>query len=260
MARAPGSGKPRALLKNPAPLVKTALTLGVVGSTLGASLLVASVTGAARVHIPFLAGPSYARDVSGFHRLSRSLNNEIVSPPTPAPTPAARPTPRPPSAKPVDSQTPEPPVTPGTTPPPTRAPQPSLSVAIAASTDVTHPNKSITFTVTITNNGPGVANDVVVESHVPDGASLVSWMCNGTLVNANGADHFTCGSLGSAPAPNHPLVWGVSGLAPGATITQTFTVKVDHNVNHNSAIVDHAHAYAANADLADSNEVSVIVK
>ena len=261
MARAPVSGKAGALIKFPAPLVKAVLTLGVVGSTLGASLFVASVTGATHVGIPSLAGPSYARDVSGFHRLSSSLNHEISGQPIPLPTPAVRPTPHPPSAKPVDSQTPEPPVNPG--PGPTHTPQaplPSLSVAIAANTGVTHPNKSITFTVTITNNGPGVANDLVVESHVPDGASLVSWMCNGATVYANGADHFTCGTLGAAPAPNHPLVWAVSALAPGATITQTFTVRVDHNVNHNSAIVDHAHSYAANADLADSNEASVIVK
>ena len=52
----------------------------------------------------------------------------------------------------------------------------------------------------------------------------------------------------------------VCALAPGASIIEQFTVQVDHNVNHNSAIVDHAHAYAANADLADSNQASVIVK
>ena len=261
MARAPGSGKPRALIKSPVPLVKGALILGVVGSTLGASLLVASVTGAAHVALPSLAGPSYARDVAGFHRLSGSLNKEIVNTPSPAPVPTVRPTPLPPSAKPIDSQTPETPGTPNPSQPPVpHTPPPSLSVAIAANTARTHPNKNITFTITITNNGPGVAKDLVVESDVPDGATLVSWMCNGALVNANGADHFRCGSLGSAPAPNHALVWAAPALAQGATITQTFTVQVDHNVSHNSAIVDRAHTYAANADLADSNEASVIVK
>ena len=56
MARAPVSGKAGALIKFPAPLVKAVLTLGVVGSTLGASLFVASVTGATHVGIPSLAG------------------------------------------------------------------------------------------------------------------------------------------------------------------------------------------------------------
>lgn len=254
MARAPGSGPPRAIFKNPAPLIKAALTLGVVGSTLGASLLVASIARPSTVKIPSLAGPSYARDVAGFHPVSPSLTHEIG--PTPTPTPSLKPASHLPSSKPVDSQPPAP--TPGhsSSPPPS----PSLTVAIATSTTLTHPNKTITYTITITNAGPGVANDIVVESHVPDGASLSSWMCNGSQIRARGADHFTCGTLGGAPAPNHPLVFAVSALAPGATIIEQFSVQVDHNVKHNSAIVDHAHAYAANADLADSNVASVIVK
>jgi uncharacterized repeat protein (TIGR01451 family) len=241
-------------MKSPAPLIRAAVTLGVVGSTLGASLLVASVTGPSTVKLPGLAGPSYARDVAGFHPLSRSLTREIATP-TPTPTSTLKPVPHPPSSKPIDSQPPA--SSPGRTPSP---PSPSLTVAIAASSAQTHPNKSITFTITITNTGPGVANDLIVESHVPDGTALSSWMCNGTSMKAGSADHFTCGTLGRAPAPNHPLVFAVSGLAQGASIIEQFTVQVDHNVNHNSAIVDHAHAYAANADLADSNQASVIVK
>jgi uncharacterized repeat protein (TIGR01451 family) len=255
MARAPTSGPPRAIFKSPAPLIKAALTLGVVGSTLGASLLVASISGPSSVKIPSLAGPSYARDVAGFHPLSHSLTREIASTPGPTPVPSLKPVPHTPSPKPVDSRLPTP--THSSMPPP---PSPSLSVAIATSVSVTHPNKTITYTITITNSGPGVADDLVVETHVPDGATLSSWMCYGSQVNAAGADHFTCGTLGSAPAPNHPLVFAVSALAPGATIIEQFSVRVDHNVKHNSAIVDHAHTYAANADLADSNEASVIVK
>jgi uncharacterized repeat protein (TIGR01451 family) len=257
MARAPSSGPPRAIFKSPASLIKAALTLGVVGSTLGASLLVASVTQPSSVRLPSLAGPSYARDVAGFHPVSRSLTHEIGATPAPTPVPSAKPAPHLPSSKPVDSQPSAP--APSHSPSPS-APLPSLTVAIATSASVTHPNKTITYTITITNAGPGIANDVVVESHVPDGTSLSSWMCNGSIVTANGADHFTCGTLGSAPAPNHPLVFAVSALAPGSTIIEQFTVQVDHNVNHNSVIVDHAHAYAANADLSDSNQASVIVK
>jgi uncharacterized repeat protein (TIGR01451 family) len=242
-------------MKSSVPLIRAALTLGVVGSTLGASLWVASVTGPATVKLPGLSGPSYARDVAGFSPLSRSLTREIASPP--APTPTVKPVPHPPSSKPIDSQPPSPGPTHSPSP---SAPTPSLQVAMASSTSLTHPNKTITFTITITNAGPGVANDLVVESHVPDGTTLTSWMCNGRNLKANGIDHFTCGTLGAAPAPNHPLVFAVSALAPGASIIEQFTVQVDHNVNHNSAIVDHGHAYAANADLADSNQVSVIVK
>jgi uncharacterized repeat protein (TIGR01451 family) len=241
-------------MKSPASLIRAAVTLGVVGSTLGASLWVASVTGPSTVKLPGLAGPNYARDIAGFHPLSRSLTREIATP-APTPTPTLKPVPHSPSSKPIDFQPPVP--SPGHTPTP---PSPSLTVAMASSTALTHPNKSITFTITITNAGPGVANDLIVESHVPDGTTLTSWMCNGTNVKASSVDHFTCGTLGQAPAPNHPLVFAVSALAPGASIIEQFTVQVDHNVNHNSAIVDHAHAYAVNADLADSNQASVIVK
>lgn len=257
MARAPSSGPPRALFKNPAPLIKAALTLGVVGSTLGASLFVASIAGPSSVKIPSLAGPSYARDVAGFHPLSHSLTREISSTPSPAPIPAARPALPSPSSKPSSAQQPAsaPPRTPS--PPP---PSPSLTVTLAASATVTHPNKTITYTITVTNAGPGVANDLVVESHVPDGAALYSWVCNGSQVMARGADQFTCGALGAAPPPTHPLVFAVATLAPGTTIIEQFSVQVDHNVKHNSAIVDHAHAYAVNADLADSSDALVIVK
>jgi uncharacterized repeat protein (TIGR01451 family) len=259
MARAPGPGVPGAIIRSPRSLIRAVIAVGAVSSTLGASLWVASVAGPAIVALPALAGPSYARDVSGFHPVSRHLSTDIVSPPTVVPTPTPAPTPHTPSSKPIDSQAPATTPTPinPTTPPP---PPPSLSVAIAANSALTHPNKAITFTITITNAGPGVATDLVIESHVPDGATLSSWMCNGTSFQAMGADHFTCGTLGDAPNPEHAHVYAVPALATGATITESFTVQVDHNVDHNSAIVDHAHAYASNADLADSNEVAVIVK
>jgi uncharacterized repeat protein (TIGR01451 family) len=255
MARAPSSGPAGAISNLPAPLIKAVLVLGVVGSTLGATLLVASVTGASVVRIPALAGPSYARDVGGFH----PINSHSPSPPPSKPASSAS-TPTP-STTPSHSKSPTPTQTPTQTPSPSESPPPpSLSVVIATANSTQRRNKPITYTITVTNNGTGAANDVVVESHVPDGSSLVSWVCSGQTVNAEGASSFTCGTLGSAPAPDHPLVFAVSGLAPGATITEQFTVSVDHSVKHNSAIVDHAHAYAANADLADSNIVSVIVR
>ncbi len=258
MARAPSSGPAGAILKLPAPLMKAVLVLGVVGSTLGGTLLVASVTGASVVRIPALAGPSYARDVSGFHPIS----SHTPSAPAPAPNPTAKPgstrpspTPSTPgSPAPVSTQTP----TPSESPPP--PPVPSLSVADAATTQTARKNKTITYTITVTNTGSGTATDVVIESHVPDGASLSSWVCSGATVPAQGASSFTCGSLGSAPPPNHPLVFAVPSLGAGASVTEHFTVIVDPNVKHNSAIVDHAHAYASNADLADSNIVSVVVR
>ncbi|MGZ4104235.1 MAG: hypothetical protein ACXVP8_03130 [Actinomycetota bacterium] len=259
MARAPSSGVPGQAMKIPRSFVRAAVTLGVVGSTLGATLFVASVAPPALVNIPALSGPSYARDLSAFHPVSRQLTKDVASSPVGTPTPAPIVS-RSPSSKPIESHVPEStptPSAPGEHAPP---PSPSLTVTVAADTRSTHKNHAITYTITITNAGPGVANDLVVESHVPDGTSLLAWMCNGTSVSANGASSFTCGALGSAPKPNHPLVFAVSALASGASITEQFTVDVNHDVAHNSAIVEHAHAYAANADLADSPTTAVIVR
>ena len=255
MARAPSSGPAGAIWKLPASLTKAVLVLGVVGSTLGATLLVASVTGASVVRIPSLAGPSYARDVGGFHPISSHTPSAPIPTPkpgSPSPSPSKPSTPG--SPAPVPAQT----TTPSESPPP--PPAPSLSVVIATGAQSVRKNRTISYAITVTNTGSGAADEVVIESHVPDGTSLLSWVCNGSTVKANGATSFTCGSVGSAPMPNHPLVFAVPSLLPGASITEHFTVDIDPNVKHNSAIVDHAHAYAVNADLADSNIVSVVVR
>src|SRR5437762_147872 len=127
MARAPSSGPAGAILKLPAPLLKTVLVFGVVGSTLGATLLVASVTG----------------------------------------------------------------------------------VTVASAPQSGRKKGTITYTITVTNTGSASASDVVIESHVPDGATLSNWVCAGQTVQAKGASSFTCGNVGPAPAPNHPLVFAV---------------------------------------------------
>src|SRR5438874_7149016 len=164
MARAPSSGPAGAIWKLPAPLLKAVLVVGVVGSTLGATLLVASVTGASVVKIPALAGPSYSRDVSGFHPIS----SHTPSAPVPSPNPTAKPGSQPPSSipstpgspAPVPTQTP----TPSESPPP---PVPSLSVVIATGAQSARKNKTIAYAITVTNTGSGGADHVVIESHVP---------------------------------------------------------------------------------------------
>jgi hypothetical protein len=75
----------------------------------------------------------------------------------------------------------------------------------------------------------------------------------------SGSSGFVCGDPGS-PAPDHPLVWAFPSLAPGAEVTVQFWVRLDPSVDHNANIVDHAHAYASNVDLTDSDDVSVIVR
>src|SRR6266568_3562988 len=108
MARAPVSGVPGAIIKSPRAFIRALVVVGAVGSTLGATLVVASVSGPALVNIPGLSGPSYARDVSGFHPVSRQLTRDIANAPTPTPTPSVSPGKRSPSSKPIDSTTPTP--------------------------------------------------------------------------------------------------------------------------------------------------------
>jgi uncharacterized repeat protein (TIGR01451 family) len=256
MARAPSSGPAGAILKLPAPLMKAVLVFAAVGSTLGATLLVASVTGASVVRIPALAGPSYARDVSGFHPIGSHAPAPAATAHVPG-KPGSTATPSTTPSHPITTPPPQTPTPSESAPPPS---VPSLSVVMASASQSVRKNRTITYTITVSNTGSEIASDLVIESHVPDGTSLSSWVCGGITLPAKGASSFTCGSVGSAPAPNHPLVFALRSLAPGASITEHFTVSVDPNVKHNSAIVDHAHAYAANADLADSNIVSVVVR
>jgi uncharacterized repeat protein (TIGR01451 family) len=257
-------------MKGVGSITKVVVALCGVSSTLGASLWVASLSGPAAVALPKLSGPSYAKDVSGFQPVSNGLVSDLSSTPSKSaaaePIPVAQPTPGVPKSSgthqpssrpgpvPTSSETPSP-----SLPPPPPPPMPSIAVSMSADVARAHPNQTITYTIRVGNAGPGTATHLVIESHVPDGTTLEGWRCGASTVSANGADHFTCGTLGPGQTPNHPIVYAVPSLAPGESIAVTFWVSVDHNV-HNSAIVDHAHAYADNADLADSEQVSVIVK
>jgi uncharacterized repeat protein (TIGR01451 family) len=233
-------------------------------STLGVSVFVSHGSGPAVVALAGWSGPSYARDVAGFQPVTALLLKDLTKPRVrPAPAKPA-PAPQPPGAAtrastPDTGHVPVPtsPPNPGPPPPP---PAPSLAVEITADHERARPNETIVYTIQVTNTGPVSAAGLVIESHVPDGTSLSGWTCDGDDVKAHGADSFSCGDLGAAPAPNHPLVFTAAALAPGGWIVERFWVRIDHNVNHNTVIIDHAHAYAANADLADSDMVSVIVR
>jgi uncharacterized repeat protein (TIGR01451 family) len=221
-------------------------------------LWVASQTAPAAVAIPKLSGPSYARDVSGFHHVAPSLVTDLSPKPSPQPVASPRPARSTPTAAPdISAPAPAEPTTEPTvaTPPPSAA----LAIAMTADRARAHPNQTITYTIRVTNSGPVTADHLIVETHVPDGTTLEGWTCNGKTFSAGGADHFTCGSLGSA-RPDHPIVFAMPSLASGASVVETFWVGIDHNVGHNTAIVDHAHAFAENADVVDSSLVTVVVK
>ena len=240
-----------------------------VGTSLGVSLLVSSFSAPGTVALPQWSGPNYRQDVRGFHPVTHQLLSDLKRTPSPLPsprTPAG--TPGGPGAQPSSGGStpqsgPSSPASPGTgptpAPSPSPAPAPRLAVVITADKTTAKQRDTITYTIRVANGGSATANRVVVESHVPDGTSLRSWTCDGQTIQANGASSFTCGDPGS-PAPDHPVVWAFASLAPGASLAVQFTVRIDPAVPHNANIVDHAHAYASNADLTDSDPVSVIVR
>jgi uncharacterized repeat protein (TIGR01451 family) len=244
-------------VRGPSPIARVLLAACAASSTLGASFWVASRTSPSTVAIPQLSGPNYARDVSGFHQVTRDLVADLSAQPQAKPNVKPHPVRSTPTTVP-DVHAPSPSVP---SPEPTVAPAPSaaLAISMAANMARAHPNQTIVYTIRVSNTGPVTAHGVIIQSHVPDGTSLQGWKCNGTSVLANGADHFTCGTVGSAH-PDHPLVFALSSLAPGASVVETFWVRIDHNVGHNTNIVDHAHAFAENADVVDSALVSVVIK
>lgn len=230
--------------------------LSAVAMTLGVSLWVSGRTAPTAVALSALDGPSYAQDVSGFRPVTRRLITEVNREPTPVRTKGTLPSrttgglvaePGPASTEPVPLPHPAPPA-------------PALSIQMTASDDKAHPNQTIVYSLRVTNAGPGAARGVVIESHVPDGTTLRGWTCDDENFKAEGAESLTCGNLASAAATTHPVVFVIPVLAEGESAVREFWVRVGHGAMHNAAIVNHAHVYARDADLADSDEVSVIVR
>ena len=232
--------------------------VGTVGfaTALGVSLVVCNIAGPARVRVPELAGPSYAQDVTGFRPVTRRLLRELASARKGGVT-LARAVPVAAVQRTATTTAAKPPSGPAPKIAPEPSPQPSLAIGMFVDHTNVHPNDVVVYTIRVVNGGPGTARGVVVESHVPDGTTLKAWECDGRRVATNGAASFTCGA--PAGQPNHPIVFAVGDVAPGSAVTETFWVRVDHGVVHDSAIADHAHVYANGVDLIDSEPVSVIV-
>jgi uncharacterized repeat protein (TIGR01451 family) len=244
-------------------IVRLVVALCGVGTTMGVSVLVSNVHGGAVVRVVDWAGPNYAQDVRGFTPVAPSLLLDLTSPVAgrpvvpraSRPAPARPATPAPAVAPSPAESLPDTEIAPPPPPPPT--PAPTLAVAMSADKQEVHPNDVVTYSIRVSNTGPGVADGVVVESHVPDGTALVAWECDGATVAADGRDAFTCGPVSSSNT--HAARFGLSSLPAGSQVILRFSVRVDRGLKHNTAITNHAHAFASNADLVDSEQVTVIV-
>ncbi|MFB8166828.1 hypothetical protein ACFC60_02615 [Kitasatospora purpeofusca] len=106
------------------------------------------------------------------------------------------------------------------------SPQASLTVSKVLLTNPVVPGQQIQWRVSVTNNGPSRARDVVVTDQVPAGVS------NATMsADANGANCPISNGLATCPAVEIPvgqtLTWTLTGtLAQDATVTPTNTATV----------------------------------
>ncbi|MFD8694151.1 glycine-rich protein, partial [Kitasatospora purpeofusca] len=106
------------------------------------------------------------------------------------------------------------------------SPQASLTVSKVLLTNPVVPGQQIQWRVSVTNNGPSRARDVVVADQVPAGVN------NATMsADANGANCPISNGLATCPAVEIPvgqtLTWTLTGtLAQDATVTPTNTATV----------------------------------
>jgi gliding motility-associated-like protein/uncharacterized repeat protein (TIGR01451 family) len=125
----------------------------------------------------------------------------------------------------VTSATPDPvPACTGCTTPPL-SPSPSADIVTVKSTSATGyvPGQNVTYTITVTNNGPSDAANVNVVDNAPAGTTISSWTAavttgTVTLPNTSGT-----GNLNET----------IAALPNGAVVTYTVTVDIPSNYNSN---------------------------
>ena len=96
----------------------------------------------------------------------------------------------------------------------------NADLAVTKTVDITNPivNNEVTFTMVVTNNGPGFASRVEIEEILPSGYEYVAHtVSEGSYDRLNG-------------------VWSITTLANGASSTLTITVKVNESGDYDNTI------------------------
>lgn len=91
-----------------------------------------------------------------------------------------------------------------------------LVISKAASATLLQPGDSVTYTLTALNAGTKTATNIVVSDNFPEAA----WF------TYEGTCTATVGTCTPAGTPTGSLSWAIDSLAPGATATLSFTLKV----------------------------------
>jgi uncharacterized repeat protein (TIGR01451 family) len=133
----------------------------------------------------------------------------------------------------------------------------NLAVTNVASPNPVVQGNNITYTVTVTNNGPSVASTVNLSEVVPTNTTFVSvgvasgttgWTCSSTTISCS------IGTLAVGASTTFTVVVKVgAAVASGTVITDTATVTsntIDPNPTNNSATATDVVAASGQADLA----------
>ena len=96
----------------------------------------------------------------------------------------------------------------------------NADLAVSKTVDITNPivNNNVTFTMTVTNNGPGFASNIELEETLPSGYEYISHTVSvGTYDELSGA-------------------WNIAMLANNASSTLTIVVKVEESGDYENTI------------------------
>jgi uncharacterized repeat protein (TIGR01451 family) len=143
--------------------------------------------------------------------------------------------------------------------------QADLSVLSSATPNPVTDANNITYTQSVTNNGPAASGVATFTDAIPAGTTFVSfavpagWNCGATIPAVGGTGTISCtiASLAVNATANFPLVVKASlGDTPGTTITNTANINVpcssvsDPNCTNNSATTNVVVASPTQADVA----------
>ena len=143
--------------------------------------------------------------------------------------------------------------------------QADLSVLSSATPNPVTDANNITYTQSVTNNGPAASGVATFSDAIPAGTTFVSfavpagWNCGATIPAVGGTGTISCtiASLALNATANFPLVVKASlGDTPGTTITNTANINVpcssasDPNCANNSASTNVVVASPTQADVA----------
>src|SRR5690606_1645702 len=92
-----------------------------------------------------------------------------------------------------------------------------LSITKTVDEDTPNVGQNVTFTITVTNNGPSPATNIVVLDELPTGYTYVS--------------HDNSG-VGSVSVDENEVTWEVAALANGQSVILTIEVTVNATGNY----------------------------